>query len=72
MAAKLLQVETLPSGNKHLPAPLSIGEKVIVMEDIEENQYIKVRHNKGQNFSWFNRLYFTSHLTTVINKEKQS
>lgn len=64
---KLMTVQTLPSGNKYLPNPLSLGEKVIVVEDIEGDQYIKIRHNKGQSFSRFNRTYFLS-LGTFKNK----
>jgi len=55
---QILQVKELPSANKFLPAPLLPEEKVIVIEDIEGDQYIKVRHNKGKSFSRFNRRWF--------------
>ena len=60
---KILKVVTEPSGNKFLPIPLNIGEKVIVID--EDEQYIKVRHNKGQSISRFGRSNFGTINSTV-------
>lgn len=55
---RILKVVMEPAGNKHLPAPLEIGEKVIVIDKGDDTQYVKVRHNRGKNVSTFSKRYF--------------
>jgi len=64
---KILVVSQSPSANKYLPTPLVIGEKVIVVGNMDEDQYIKVRHNKGQSISIFNKGYFSTISGNKIN-----
>lgn len=57
---KVLQVKKereLPSHLKHLPIPPIPGEKVIVLEVVEQ-QYLKVRYNKSKTIGVFSKHYF--------------
>lgn len=58
--AKFYKVDNICSGNKHLPAPLVVGEIVMLIDDpkYEGTKYVKVHHNGGQNQSVFFRSYF--------------
>lgn len=57
---RVLKVDNVSTANQHLPVPLKVGEKVIVNDDDNKpgDQYIWVKHNKGQNKSRFFVGYF--------------
>lgn len=66
---KFLKLVQVDSPNKHLPAPLVIGEIVTQIKDenYDETNFVKVKHNDGQNVSIFNNWYFEKY----IPKDKQ-
>lgn len=53
-----MKVDNVDKAEKHLPVPLRINEKVIVIDEMTGTQFIKVRHNSGKNVSVFSRNNF--------------
>jgi hypothetical protein len=58
--AKFLEVINVCPANKHLPAPLVIGEIVMEIPDekYDGTRYVQVHHNGGKNVSSFDRSTF--------------
>jgi len=60
--AKFLEVTNVDNANKHLPAPLEVGEIVMEIQDEKlSRQYVRVHHNGGKDVSSFSRSYFKTY-----------